>query len=399
MNLTTQEILGHRLRVHHLEGKLPKEQLLQATGVCGMQNSPPGAWETAMFQRLKGCTMEDLHQALYREKSLLQAWSYRGVPVVFPTAERDIYLKALIPQPGEEPWIYTNGIGLALDFLHLSFQELLPLVQQAASCLDTCIIQSKEQLDQVLAQQVEKLLPPKFQSLWNAPSMYGRPDRQTVGGAAVSFLLRPCSFLGLVVFGERQGTHPTFTSMKHWIGETEGGTPEPEKELTKKFLHAYGPTTPKDFESWLGAGPQQAKRLWKLLEEEITPVLVEGKTRFLLTQDLENLAPPSQDSLLLLGPHDPYLDLRDRNLILEEKSLQRQVWQTVSNPGVVLKGGKILGIWRGKTVKKKLQLSLTLWQPTTQREKENLQDLAEEYANFRNLQLTALQFQETESSF
>ena len=119
----------------------------------------------------------------------------------------------------------------------------------------------------------------------------------------------------------------------------------------------------------------------------------------MLTQDLENLAPPSQDSLLLLGPHDPYLDLRDRNLILEEKSLQRQVWQTVSNPGVVLKGGKILGIWRGKTVKKKLQLSLTLWQPTTQREKENLQDLAEEYANFRNLQLTALQFQETESSF
>lgn len=36
------------------------------------------------------------------------------------------------------------------------------------------------------------------------------PDRrQTVGGVAVSFLLRPCSFASLVVFGKRRGTVQT----------------------------------------------------------------------------------------------------------------------------------------------------------------------------------------------
>ena len=66
---------------------LPSGQIETAAGACGVQNSPPGAWETALFNRVEGCTLPELHDALYRRKTLLQAWSYRGVPVVFPTAE------------------------------------------------------------------------------------------------------------------------------------------------------------------------------------------------------------------------------------------------------------------------------------------------------------------------
>ena len=47
------------------------------------------------------------------------------------------------------------------------------------------------------------VLPAEKRDLWNQPSMYGSPDKQTVGGAVVSFLLRPCAFMGLVVFGRR----------------------------------------------------------------------------------------------------------------------------------------------------------------------------------------------------
>lgn len=261
MELSARQIRAHRLRAHHLDQKYPFGELLAVAGTCGLQNSPPGAWETAAFCRLKNCTLPQLHQALYQKKELLQAWSIRGVPLIFPTADSDVFLSALIAQEGEEAWIYTKGIGLALDHLGMSFSELLPLVEEAAKYLEHHTIRSKEELDRVLAQLVAEQLPAQKQSLWNAPSMYGAPDRQTVGGAAVSFLLRPCSFKWLVVFGEREGISPTFTSPLRWLGHMLAPSAQ-GAELARRFLHAYGPATPRAFADWLGSTPAQAKRLW-----------------------------------------------------------------------------------------------------------------------------------------
>lgn len=78
-----EQIRAYRLRAHHLDQQLPSNGLERAAGACGLQNSPPGAWETAAFNRLADCTLEGLRAALYEEKNLLQAWSYRGVPSGF----------------------------------------------------------------------------------------------------------------------------------------------------------------------------------------------------------------------------------------------------------------------------------------------------------------------------
>ena len=128
---------------------------------------------------------KDMRRLLEADRSLLRAWSFRGAPVVFPTGESGAFLSALIPQPGEE-WIYTQGIDLALD--------------------------------QTLAQWLVPLLPSEKRQLWSSPSMYADPAKQTVGGAAVSFLLRPCAFMGRVVFARREGNSPTFTGYSHWVG-------------------------------------------------------------------------------------------------------------------------------------------------------------------------------------
>ena len=60
-------IRGHRLRAHHLDQKLPLSRLAEAAGACGLQNSPPGAWETAAFNRISTCTLQALENALYSE--------------------------------------------------------------------------------------------------------------------------------------------------------------------------------------------------------------------------------------------------------------------------------------------------------------------------------------------
>lgn len=391
MELSARQIRAHRLRAHHLDQKYPFGELLAVAGTCGLQNSPPGAWETAAFCRLKNCTLLQLHQALYQKKELLQAWSIRGVPLIFPTADSDVFLSALIAQEGEEPWIYTKGIGLALDHLGMSFAELLPLVESTAEYLEDHTIKSKEELDRVLAQLVAEQLPAQKQSLWNAPSMYGAPDRQTVGGAAVSFLLRPCSFKGLVVFGEREGISPTFTSPLHWLGHKLVPSAQGTAELARRFLHAYGPATLRAFADWLGSTPAQAKRLWQQIEEELEPVTAAGKKAFILQSDRESFrCADTEEALLLLGPHDPYLDIRDRAILLEDTAAQRQVWRTVGNPGVILKSGKIIGIWKTRTQREKLSVTATLWELLSSPEQRELERQMEGYASFRGLALQGI---------
>ena len=104
------QVRAYRLAAHHLARPLPAGAFAQAAGVCGVQNSPPGAFETALWNRVQPCAPAGMQAALYEKKTLLQAWSYRGAPVVFPTQESDIFLAPLRAEPGEEPWIYTRGI-------------------------------------------------------------------------------------------------------------------------------------------------------------------------------------------------------------------------------------------------------------------------------------------------
>ena len=379
------QIRGYRLQAHHLDQKIPASNLERAAGACGIQNSPPGGWETAMFNRVEGCTPPMLQQALYERKSLLQAWSFRGAPVVFPTGQSGVFLTALLARDGEQPWIYTLGISGALEFLQMSFDDLLQRTRAAAGYLDSHVVKSKQALDGTLAGLVRADLPEEKRRLWDAPSMYGRPDRQSVGGAAVSFLLRPCSFSGLVVFGRREGTSPTFTSFQNWVGRPPETRPEGERQLVRSFMHCYGPATRDSFMGWLGCCPQQAGRLWTALDQEMEPVLVGERTCYMLSADMERLlhAGDGGDGLLLLGPHDPYLDIRDRAVLLEDPARQRAVWRTVGNPGAVVRGGRVVGIWRTKALKGKLDLSMTLFEPLRAGEERALRELAEEYAAFR----------------
>ena len=399
---TEDQIRSFRLRSHHLDRIYGRETLLEAAGACGLQNSPPGAWEAAIHNRIPELGGKELRDVLEENKILLQAWSFRGVPVVFPAEERRTFLSALIPAEGE-PWIYTRGIGLALDALGLDFDYLLRLLLQVIPGLDHRSISGKNELDQMLAAWMEPFLPEEKRQIWNQPSMYGSPDRQTVGGAAVSFLLRPCSFMGQVVFGKRRGGSPEFTSAGRWLNEADrepGQTdlPGPDGEasrcLVRKFLHCYGPSSPDLFGEWLGCSGKQARRMWNLAAEEMEPVSVMGKKKFFLREDRQILfeSPDFSRGPLLLSGYDPYLDQRDRQILQPDSRLRRKIWRTVANPGAVVTEGRVTGIWTARKKKDGLEVDISLWEPGDSRRR--LTELAEDYAAFRGLALSELTWTE-----
>ena len=362
-DFTTDQIRNFRLRSHHLDREYAKTDAIYLAEACGFQNSPPGAWEAALFHRIPTLLQEDADRLLYEEKSLLQAWSFRGAPVVFPTAAKDIFLSALVPEEGEK-WIYTDGIGLALDFLQMDFDQVLRLLLQVIPRLEEVVLESKNTLDQTLAR-------------WICP-------------------LRPCSFLGLVVFGRRNGIYPTFTSPKSWVeASSQPGTAVPPKEavqkLVRKYLHCYGPSTPSHMAAWLGCTPRQARRMWDTVADELESAKILGKKAFFLASDrqaLESPAPLKRD-LVLIDAHDPFLDQRDRQILQPEKSFHRRIWRTVANPGAILYRGEVIGIWNAKKQKNGLDFVIELWKiPDHSGETEaslerKLSQQAEAYAAFR----------------
>lgn len=49
LEISVEQIRSFRLQSHHLDKKYKKTETINLVGACGMQNSPPGAWETAFL--------------------------------------------------------------------------------------------------------------------------------------------------------------------------------------------------------------------------------------------------------------------------------------------------------------------------------------------------------------
>lgn len=80
----------------------------------------------------------------------------------------------------------------------------------------------------------------------------------------------------------------------------------------------------------------------------------------------------------LLPPGDPYLQARDRALLVPEKAHQQQLWRMLGNPGALLVDGEVAGVWRAKQAGKgRLELTVTPFAPLTKRVIGNVEAEAE----------------------
>lgn len=72
---------------------------------------------------------------------------------------------------------------------------------------------------------------------------------------------------------------------------------------------------------------------------------------------------PEPDLVRLLGPFDPYLQARDRTLIVPDKSVHKTMWPVLGRPGALLVEGEIAGVWRTKATSKKLTITVEAFGP------------------------------------
>jgi hypothetical protein len=131
--------------------------------------------------------------------------------------------------------------------------------------------------------------------------------------------------------------------------------------LAIAYLSLLGPAGVGEFAGYLDARRADAKQVWPA---DLAEVSVAGRPAQLPADRLKALAkPPAPNLVRLLGPFDPYLQARDRDLIVPDKAVQKALWPVLGRPGALLVDGEIAGMWRTKSSGKTLTITVEAFGP------------------------------------
>ena len=122
------------------------------------------------------------------------------------------------------------------------------------------------------------------------------------------------------------------------------------RELARRYLHVFGPTTADAFARWAGISRGSAANAFASLEGSLLPVRSPLGEEWLLEDDesamrsAEAAAAPAR----LLPSGDAYflLDGAERELLLPRADQRQRLWTSRVWPGALLVEGEILGTWR-----------------------------------------------------
>ncbi|GAA1969907.1 DNA glycosylase AlkZ-like family protein [Amycolatopsis minnesotensis] len=122
------------------------------------------------------------------------------------------------------------------------------------------------------------------------------------------------------------------------------------------YLTLHGPATAGAAAGFVGTSAASAKAVLP----DLVPVDVEGKRALIAPENLAALeSPPEPDLVRLLPPWDPFLQARDRDVLVPDRALQKEVWRMLGNPGALLADGEISGVWRSKTSGRRLDFTVS----------------------------------------
>ena len=132
-------------------------------------------------------------------------------------------------------------------------------------------------------------------------------------------------------------------------------------QLAVGYLTYLGPADVGDFAGYLEARRADVASAWP---DGLAEVTVEGKQRWLPESQVDALrSAPAPEIVRLLGPFDPYLQARDRELIVPDKSVHKLLWPVLGRPGVLFVDGEVVGTWRTKTSGKKITITVDPFAP------------------------------------
>ncbi|ONI86118.1 hypothetical protein ALI22I_25715 [Saccharothrix sp. ALI-22-I] len=128
--------------------------------------------------------------------------------------------------------------------------------------------------------------------------------------------------------------------------------------LIADYLRLHGPAGPSEVAHYFGAPVREVKDVWP------DDLVALSKREWLPADRIEAFEnPPEPEVVRLLPPLDPYLNARDRDLLVPDKAHQKEVWRILGRRGALLVDGEIMGTWQAKTTGSRLDVKVSPFVP------------------------------------
>jgi hypothetical protein len=290
LRLTRRQILAFRRRVSGLDERVPRSATsLRRAAWAGLQDSMPRAALLSLHARLEG-----VGPSAWEDPALAQLWGPRYTTYVVP--KRDFALFSLGRQP-------ETGKG------------------------------------RLRAEQMAERLRAY---LGNRRAT----DREIGRAIGIGNAMRYAATTGTVAIRWEGARAPVV-----WI------VPRPDiepadacRELARRHLHVFGPTTAGGFARWAGISRASAAAAFASLEGSLSPVRSPLGDEWLLAEDEPAIraGEPAPAPARLLPSGDTYflLDGVERELLVTRADWREQLWTSRVWPGALLVDGEIRGTWR-----------------------------------------------------
>ena len=366
------QIVAFRLSSHNLVRRLGPRSLIRAGAACGIQETPSGSAAIALCARIDRLSPRTLEQALVRDRTLLHFWSLRGAPYVVPARDLAVFSAGAMPFDRASFDVFLGGWAPAIDAARLDPFDLIDRMTSATrALLDGRTLDVNELRDSLLkrVRRLSRITRPK-QTRHDMPE----PLYRALGLAGVA-----CIVAG-------RGTDSIMARTDQWAGSPFGNADVDgaRAELVRRFLHCYGPSTPRRFAEWTGRSLRDGKAAFELVIGELAEVDHPEGRAWVLARDIKELdSPPEPAGARLLPVADPFLQQRDRATLVSDESARKVLWRPVGGPGAVMVDGQVVAIWRARAVRSRLHVTVEPFRRLARRQVEAIEQEAARLAPFR----------------
>jgi hypothetical protein len=290
LRLTRQQILAFRRRVGALDERLPKgSQSLRRAAWAGLQDSMPRAALLSLHARVDAVEL-----STWEHSSLAQLWGPRYHTYV--VAKRDFALFSLGRLPDAAKGRLRAERMAERLHAHLDGRQMT--------------------------------------------------DREIGRALGIGNELRYAATTGTVAIRWEGARAP----MVWTVAAADIDPADACRELARRYLHVFGPSTADGFARWAGISRRSATDAFASLEGSLLPVRTPLGDEWLLADDepamraAETAAAPAR----LLPSGDAYflLDGAERELLVPREDQRQRLWTSRVWPGALLVEGEIRGTWR-----------------------------------------------------
>ena len=365
--LTWAQVNSWRLGRHYLTERAGRDDLLEVTSrVCGVHAQVMSCAELAAAVRREGGKLDDVRSALWEERTLVKTWAMRGTLHLFTAEEMPLYVKTLRTRTA-----YRKNVWL--KYFNITLEEIDALIAGVREALDGRCLTRQQLADEVVRVTGKPGLAERLRSGWGE-------------------FLKPAAFMGYLSFGPSQGQNVTFVRPDQWTGAADWPEPDEDesrdamRDLLRRFLATYGPSTRDDFARWFGVQPPEVRHVFGDLGDEIVEVDVEGYKAWVLASSLDEMraGPEGWPVVRLLAGFDPYtvaISTPQRAYLLPE-GVQGRVYRTAGwiSP-VVLVDGYVRGVWTYNRSRTELSVTVDAFGPVAPKVKRGIEVEAERLAD------------------